>query len=57
MPLLAIRPALTALFTVCVLTALADALFLDARSSAGVRLVCGLSIALCIVQMAVRILT
>lgn len=45
----ALRPALTALFGVCLFTAGVDALF-DGGAE-GVRLACGLSIALCALRL------
>ena len=50
----AIRDALSELFFVCLIAAASDALF--DRDAGGVRLICGLSVALCVGRLAVTLL-
>lgn len=49
-----LRPALTGLFATCLVVSAADALF-DDRAD-GLRLVCGLAVAVCVARIAAELL-
>lgn len=51
MAMASVRAAMTTLLAVCALSAATEAIFDDGRLGAAVRVICGLSIALCAVRL------